>query len=50
MKILVFGAKGWIGKQFCEIVQGEHIDMVCSECRCDNQPAIFGEIVASGVL
>ena len=48
MKILVFGAKGWIGKQFCEIVQGEHIDLMCSECRCDNKDAIFGEIGASG--
>jgi 3,5-epimerase/4-reductase len=48
MKLLVFGAKGWIGQQFCEIVHARQIEIICSESRCDNQDAIFGEIAASG--
>jgi len=48
MKILVFGARGWIGQQFCEIVRGHQIDLICGESRCDDEIAIRGEILGSG--
>jgi dTDP-glucose 4,6-dehydratase len=48
MKILVFGARGWIGQQFCEIVRGQQIHLVCGESRCDDEVAIRGEISGSG--
>lgn len=48
MKVLVFGSKGWIGQQFCEIVRGQGVDLVCGEARCDDEVAIRGEISGSG--
>ena len=47
MKVLVFGANGWIGKQFCEIVQDirENINVVYGTSRCDNEQDIRNEII-----
>lgn len=48
MKLLVFGSKGWIGQQFCEILRSLNIEFICGESRCDNEPAIREEIISSG--
>jgi dTDP-glucose 4,6-dehydratase len=49
MKILVFGAKGWIGQQFCEIVRSQYqnIDLICSDSRCDNELDVRNDIESS---
>ena len=36
MKLLVYGANGWIGEQFIEILQKQNIDFVKGEVRVDN--------------
>jgi dTDP-glucose 4,6-dehydratase len=49
MKILIFGAKGWIGQQFCEIVRSQYqnIDLICSDSRCDNELDVRNDIESS---
>ncbi len=36
MKVLVFGAKGWIGSMFVNLLNEANINYKCAECRADN--------------
>lgn len=46
MKILIYGSKGWIGKQFVKILNesASKVDYVCGAARCDNYDALVKEI------
>jgi 3,5-epimerase/4-reductase len=44
MKILVYGAKGWIGQQFIEILKKSNIQFCIGECRIDNNDDLKDEL------
>ena len=44
MKILIFGGKGWIGKQFIEIMKKENLEFTIGKSRVDNQDSLLNEI------
>jgi len=44
MKILIYGANGWIGSQFCEIASHQDVDIVCGKSRCDDEIELREEI------
>jgi dTDP-4-dehydrorhamnose reductase len=46
MKVLVYGANGWIGQQFVEILKQnvDTMDYVCGEARVDNDADVLEEI------
>jgi len=46
MKILIYGSKGWIGKQFVNILNASttKVDYVCGSARCDDYDSIVKEI------
>lgn len=44
MKVLVFGANGWIGQKFVKILVNSGIDYVPSKCRADNEDEIIREL------
>jgi dTDP-glucose 4,6-dehydratase len=45
MKVLVYGAKGWIGQQFVAILKEKHIDFIESNSRVDNLIDLEAEIL-----
>jgi len=44
MKVLVYGAKGWIGQQFCEILQKYDVEYFVGNSRADNAKELEKEI------
>uniref|UniRef100_A0A6C0LXU4 NAD(P)-binding domain-containing protein n=1 Tax=viral metagenome TaxID=1070528 RepID=A0A6C0LXU4_9ZZZZ len=44
MKLLVYGSKGWIGKQFVEILENKNVDFVKGSSRVDNNIDLIQEI------
>lgn len=44
MKVLFFGHKGWIGKQFIENIQEHNVEIVLSDSRADNEKDVEKEI------
>lgn len=44
MKILIFGGRGWIGKQFVEIMKKEKLEFQIGKSRVDNQFSLLNEI------
>ena len=44
MKILIFGGRGWIGKQFVEIMKKEKLEFQIGKSRVDNQVSLLNEI------
>ena len=44
MKILFFGSKGWIGRQFCEYLNENNILYIESDLRADNEKDVEKEI------
>lgn len=48
MKVLVFGAKGWIGQQFTDILTQKEIEWVGAVSRADDEQAAELEIAESG--
>ena len=44
MKILFFGSKGWIGRQFCEYLNEKNILYIESDLRADNEKDVEKEI------
>ena len=44
MKILIYGANGWIGKQFIEILNSKNIEYICGTERAENQNDLELEI------
>ena len=44
MKVLLFGSKGWIGKQFLKILLNNNINVICSNCRIDDVISLNNEI------
>jgi dTDP-glucose 4,6-dehydratase len=44
MKILVFGANGWIGGQFVNILTKSELDYSIASCRADDHSGILSEI------
>ena len=44
MKVLIYGSKGWIGGQFCDILNKSNIDCVCGVSRVDNYDNVLKEI------
>jgi dTDP-glucose 4,6-dehydratase len=44
MLVLVYGSKGWIGNQFLQILQQNHIDYICGNSRIDNEKDLYFEI------
>ena len=44
MNILIYGGKGWIGGQFCEILKKNDIKYICSTKRANNYEAVMGDL------
>uniref|UniRef100_A0A6C0IVW8 NAD-dependent epimerase/dehydratase domain-containing protein n=1 Tax=viral metagenome TaxID=1070528 RepID=A0A6C0IVW8_9ZZZZ len=44
MKVLVYGAKGWIGQQFCKLLNEEKINYIIGMSRADNISKLEKEI------
>lgn len=44
MKVLLFGANGWIGQQFCKVLSEHHIDYIPAQSRADDKTNIEEEI------
>ena len=44
MKILIYGHNGWIGKQFCDILDKQNVSYVCGVSRADNDESLGKEI------
>ena len=44
MKVLVYGAKGWIGQQFTSILKENNIEYTPGESRVDNNETLLNEI------
>tara|TARA_Y100000389_G_scaffold153040_1_gene153172 strand:- start:13511 stop:15412 length:1902 start_codon:yes stop_codon:yes gene_type:complete len=44
MKILVYGSRGWIGSQFCDILDKNNIQYVSSVLRADNYKNVLSEL------
>ena len=44
MKVLVFGAKGWIGNQFIDILKKNEKTYYCGKSRVDNIDTLIEEI------
>jgi len=44
MKLLIFGCKGWIGRQFCEYLDNNNILYIESDSRADNEKDVEKEI------
>jgi len=47
MKVLVYGANGWIGGQFVSILERNNVNYVCGKTRVDNDTAVRQEITDS---
>lgn len=45
MIILVFGGKGWIGKQFCQLLEKNNHQIVHAQSRADDEAAVEKEIL-----
>jgi nucleoside-diphosphate-sugar epimerase len=45
MKILFFGSRGWIGKQFCEYLTKNNINYIETDIRADNEKEVEKEII-----
>jgi len=45
MKLLVYGARGWIGGQFCVLARSRNVDFVRGESRCENEAELSEEIL-----
>ena len=45
MKLLIFGSKGWIGRQFCEYLDENNILYIESDSRADNEKDVEKEIL-----
>ena len=43
-KIIVYGGKGWIGSQFCEILNNQEKDYISLNTRIDNYEAVENDI------
>ena len=44
MKVLIYGANGWIGSQFCDIMTENHIKFIIGISRVDNELQLKQEI------
>lgn len=44
MKVLIYGANGWIGSQFVKIMKNDNIDYVAGNVRVDNEKELLCEI------
>lgn len=44
MKVLFFGHKGWIGKQFLDYIRDHNVEIVLSHSRADNEKDVEKEI------
>ena len=44
MKLLIYGSKGWIGKQFVEICKRQGVDYVEGQVHCENTRELIDEI------
>jgi dTDP-4-dehydrorhamnose reductase len=44
MNVLVYGAKGWIGQQFVEVLKTQGVNFVVGESRADNYDTLLSEI------
>jgi 3,5-epimerase/4-reductase len=44
MKVLIFGSRGWIGGQFCDLLREKQVDFVCGKSRVDNIKQLQQEI------
>lgn len=45
MKVLLYGAKGWIGGMMCKLLENENINYVASTVRASNKTEIEEEII-----
>ena len=45
MKVLLYGAKGWIGGMMCKLLENENINYVASTVRASNKKEIEEEII-----
>jgi len=44
MKVLVYGAKGWIGEQFIQVLKTQQVHFVVGTSRADNYDTLLSEI------
>ena len=45
MNVLIYGSKGWIGSQFCELMDTHNINYTCGIERVDNEERLREEII-----
>ena len=45
MNILIYGGKGWIGSQFCQVLDAMKIKYIIGESRVNNKKAVEEEII-----
>lgn len=45
MKVLIYGAGGWIGKQFISQLDKENVEYYEGKSRCDNMKDVYSEII-----
>ena len=45
MNILVYGSKGWIGTQFCDVLLNENIQHTKGKSRCGDYEGLEKEIL-----
>ena len=46
MKVLFFGSRGWIGKQFCKYLIDDNIHYIESSIRADNESDVEKDVLA----
>ena len=46
MNILVYGAKGWIGQQFIDVLKANNAQFVVGASRADNYETLMAEITS----
>lgn len=46
MKVLFFGANGWIGQQFCKVLSEFNITFIPAQSRADDETSVEQEIIA----
>lgn len=45
MKVLIYGSRGWIGEQFCDIMKNKHIEYYRGVSRVDTNDELLNEII-----
>ena len=45
MKVLFYGSRGWIGKQFVEYLNDNNVNYIEADARADDENAVENEVI-----